>query len=195
MARDFARKHQPAAGRKQAAASKKQAAPVISGWRWYLSGLFSGLLVSFLVYLGTLPPAPGNAGEPPGQTAQEQAGEQKALKPRFDFYTMLPEQSIAADTQDPAEAPTPAPQGSPIGKRELFVLQAGSFRQREDAERRRAELLLLGLEPRVEEASGDNGRWFRVFLGPFESHAEMTRARGLTTTQHIDTLLLKRAGP
>jgi cell division protein FtsN len=74
-------------------------------------------------------------------------------------------------------------------------LQAGSFRQREDADRRRAELLLLGLEPRVEEATGDNGRWYRVYLGPYDSRAKMARARSLTAGQDIDTLLLKRGNP
>ena len=77
---------------------------------------------------------------------------------------------------------------------EVFLLQAGSFRQREDADRRRAELLLLGLEPRVEETTSDNGRWFRVYLGPFNSHAAMSKARGLTAAQDIDTLLLRRSG-
>ena len=77
---------------------------------------------------------------------------------------------------------------------EVFLLQAGSFRQREDADRRRAELLLLGLEPRVEETTSDNGRWFRVYLGPFSSHAAMSKARGLTAAQDIDTLLLRRNG-
>jgi cell division protein FtsN len=75
------------------------------------------------------------------------------------------------------------------------MLQAGSFRQKDDAERRRAELLLLGLEPKIEETSSDNGRWFRVFLGPFESQESMSRARGLTANQDIDTLVLKRSGP
>ena len=75
----------------------------------------------------------------------------------------------------------------------LTNLQAGSFRQREDADRRRAELLLLGLEPRVEESKGDNGRWFRVYLGPFESRSKMSKARSLTAAQNIDTLVLKRS--
>jgi cell division protein FtsN len=73
-----------------------------------------------------------------------------------------------------------------------YLLQAGSFRQLEDADRRRAELLLLGLEPRIEETSGDNGRWFRVYVGPFESRSKLARARSLAAAQRIDTLLLKR---
>ena len=78
---------------------------------------------------------------------------------------------------------------------ERYLLQAGSFRQRQDADARRAELLLLGLEPRIEEASGDNGRWYRVYLGPYDSKSNMARARSLTAAQGIDTLLLKRTRP
>ena len=74
-------------------------------------------------------------------------------------------------------------------------LQAGSFRQREDADRRRAELLLLGLEPKVEETNGDNGQWFRVYVGPFANRSAMAKARSLTAAQNIDTLVLKRGTP
>jgi cell division protein FtsN len=105
---------------------------------------------------------------------------------------MLPEQQITVDVE-PAQVATPRTE--PVIQGETFLLQAGSFRQPEDAERRRAELLLLGLDPRVEEASGEHGRFFRVFLGPFQTHAEMSRARGLTTAQNIDTLLMKRDSP
>jgi len=55
--------------------------------------------------------------------------------------------------------------------------------------------LLLGLEPSVQESNSDNGRWFRVYLGPYTSRDEVNRARGLTAAQDIDTLLLKRGLP
>jgi cell division protein FtsN len=100
---------------------------------------------------------------------------------------MLPEQTIDGPVE-PAEVTKPPPGAAQV----TYLLQAGSFRQREDADRRRAELLLLGLEPRIEETNSDNGRWFRVYLGPFNSHSAMTRARSLTAAQDIDTLLLKR---
>jgi cell division protein FtsN len=103
---------------------------------------------------------------------------------------MLPQQTIDGPVE-PAEVTSP-PSGS---AGESYLLQAGSFRQREDADRRRAELLLLGLDPQVEETNSDNGRWFRVYLGPFSSHSQMTRARSLTAAQDIDTLLLKRGTP
>ncbi len=61
--------------------------------------------------------------------------------------------------------------------------------------RRRAQLLLLGLEPSIEESTSDSGRWFRVVIGPFATRAQMNRVRGLTAQQNIDTLQLKRRSP
>ena len=75
---------------------------------------------------------------------------------------------------------------------DVYLLQAGSFRLQKDADRRRAELALLGLTAAIEETRGDNGLWFRVYVGPFESRSAMARARSITAQQSIDTLLLKR---
>ncbi|MDH3992118.1 MAG: SPOR domain-containing protein [Gammaproteobacteria bacterium] len=193
MARDYAKGKQTAG--KKAPARKKPAAraskqPVRSGgaWRWYGAGVLTGVFLSFLLYLGTLPT--------PGDGDMAQQGEAEVVssppKPRFDFYTLLPEQSIEVDVE-PAEMAKP--RNTVAASTEVYLLQAGSFRQQDDADRRRAELLLLGLEPKVEEASGDNGRWFRVYLGPFESRSRMAKARSLTAAQDIDTLVLKRSQP
>ena len=187
MAQDFARRRKPAKRRKSNAPRNRPAHQSGgSPWRWYLAGLTSGVFLCALVYLGTLPAEPHP--DAPVRPEPGSASVEAPPKPRFDFYTMLPEQTIdlREDSQSAAR-----PKAGP-GNGEFYLLQAGSFRQRDDADRRRAELLLLGLEPRVEEASGDNGRWFRVYLGPFDSRGEMSRARGLTAAQDIDTLLLKR---
>lgn len=192
MARDFAKTRKTgsrAPGKKKTAQrqSSRNAAQTQPGSRWraYLAGLLSGVFLSFLLYLGTLPPDT-RPGDTP-QAAPTTAVPAEPPKPRFDFYTMLPEQTIDG-LVEPAEVTKPPPGAAQV----TYLLQAGSFRQREDADRRRAELLLLGLEPRIEETNSDNGRWFRVYLGPFNSHSAMTRARSLTAAQDIDTLLLKR---
>lgn len=193
MARDYAK--QGNKGRQRNAARRKpvQRSSAGSGWRLYAAGVLTGVFISFMVYLGTLQ-AP--AGNPDEQTPSAQA-EVAPPKPRFDFYTLLPEQTIEVDTErsevEPArDLGSPAAAGA--GSEQLF-LQAGSFRQRDDADRRRAQLLLLGLEPTVQETNGDNGRWFRVYLGPYATRAEVNRARGLTAAQDIDTLMLQRNPP
>ena len=202
MARDYAKtrktesrgSERPArrkpAQQRQRGPSRTAPAPRAGGssWRAFLAGLLCGVFICFLLYLANLPVA--DAPEPAPEPTAAASVPAEPPKPRFDFYTMLPEQTIDGPVE-PAEVANP-PAGA---TQETYLLQAGSFRQREDADRRRAELLLLGLEPRVEEADSDNGRWFRVYLGPFDSHPQMTRARSLTAAQDIDTLLLKRGTP
>jgi cell division protein FtsN len=156
-------------------------------------GVLTGVFLSFIGYLGTLSDP---AAVVPESETTVQPEVEEVQKPRFDFYTKLKEETVEVaeiqETVEPAAdvSKPPAATGLP----QPYLLQAGSFRQREDAERRRAELLLLGLEPNIEETNGANGRWFRVNLGPFESREHMSRARGLTANQNIDTLLLKRSG-
>jgi len=158
-------------------------------WRWYGAGVISGILACLLMYLVMLPP---DADEPSTTPRADKSHKptQTPPKPRFDFYTLLPEQTIEVEV-DPNDIATHRTSPST----QLYLLQAGSFKQRKDADRRRAELILLGLEPKIEDSDGDNGRWFRVYVGPFESRSRLAKARSLTAAQNIDTLLLKRDRP
>ena len=144
----------------------------------------------FFLYLITLPADPDASQEVPVANATAVPAKEDPPKPRFDFYTLLPEQTIDVEV-DPGEIA----KSRTSKKTELYLLQAGSFKQAEDADRRRAELILLGLEPKIEETNGGNGHWFRVYVGPFETRSSMQNARSLTANQDIDTLLLKRDRP
>lgn len=202
MPQDFAKHKQSSTSKKPPVRRKAQAqrytsepSPRGKSFRMFMSGMFTGVFLSFLFYLYKLP-----ALMEPGQevaVAPEPEAAAEIPKPRFEFYTMLPKQTIElegdVETVEPAadvsKPPTPSAAPQP------YFLQAGSFRQKDDAERRRAELLLLGLEPKIEESRTDNGQWFRVSLGPFESHDAVARARGLLANQHIESVLMKRDGP
>lgn len=193
MGKDYAKNN--SSGRKKTPARKKSPARNApaqhqgsGGWRWYGAGVLTGVFLSFLLYLGTLPP--GDAPISGTEQAQVATKTDAPPKPRFDFYTMLSEETQEEEAPR-AETARPTANTAPS---EYYLLQTGSFRQREDADRRRAELLLLGLEPSVEESKGENGRWFRVYLGPFQTRSAMSKARSLTAGQNIDTLLLKRSG-
>lgn len=200
MAQDFAKrrkstsKKKPAPRKAQAQRATGEPQPRSKGFRLYMTGVITGIFLSFLVYLGTLP----KPAEPGQELAGTPEAEAEVPKPRFDFYTMLPEQTMEVDdeeveTVEPAADVSKPPTAAAAPK--TYFLQAGSFRQQEDAERRRAELLLLGLEPKIEESTVDSGRWFRVSLGPFESHEAVSKARSLLANQNIDSVLLKRSGP
>lgn len=201
MPQDYAKRRQrntrkkPAQRKAQAQRASSEAQPRGKGFRLYMAGVLSGVFLSFIVYLGTLP-KPTQPGQETAAAAQAEV-EAEVPKPRFDFYTLLPEQTMEieeeVETVEPAadvSKPRPA-----AAAPEPYFLQAGSFRQREDAERRRAELLLLGLNPNIEDSTVDSGRWFRVSLGPFETHDAVSRARSLLANQDIDSVLLKRSSP
>ena len=196
MAQDFAKRKQGKSTRK-APARKTQAqrrpgeGPSRGkGLRLYVAGVLTGVFLSFIGYLGTLPDPAVSATE----AGTPEQPEVVIQRPRFDFYTNLTQETIdeVQDTVEPAADVRKPPTATELP--EPYLLQAGSFRQHDDAERRRAQLLLLGLEPVIEEITNSSGIWFRVNLGPFESRELMVKARGLTTNQNIETLLLKRGG-
>ena len=196
MAQDFAKQKQSKSTRKAPARktqAQRRSGEVQSrgkGLRLYVAGVLTGVFLSFIGYLGTLPDPAVSATE----TGTPEQPEVVIQRPRFDFYTNLTQESIdeVQDQVEPAADVRKPPTATELP--EPYLLQAGSFRQHDDAERRRAQLLLLGLEPVIEEISSSNGIWFRVYLGPFESRELMIKARGLTTNQNIETLLLKRGG-
>ena len=188
MTRDFANKSRggsskTSAKKKPVNASRKSREPAGSPpWAWFFAGLLCGMFLSGLLWLaGQQPDSLDDTGPPVANSGEERP------RPRFDFYTLLPEQSI--DVQVDPEVVASVERNN-----DTFLLQAGSFKRPEDADRRRAELLLLGLDATVEEANTDNGRWYRVYVGPFESRSKLQSARSMTAQQGIDTLLLKRPG-
>ena len=157
--------------------------------RSHLQGFVVGCVVGGIGCLGLF-----NALEADYTVADKTPAAPPALEvtvgPRFDFYTVLPNQEL--DLNPDIE---PADLQSGNASSAQYLLQVGSFRQQADADRRRGELALLGLEATVEPSNGDNGRWYRVYLGPFENRSEMARARSLTAQADMDTLLLKRESP
>ena len=186
MTRDFAGKNHGSRKKPSASARpRREKASAPAPWAWFLAGLFCGIFVSGLTWLASQQPDPAAGTE---EAAAAKPGKSRP-SPRFDFYTLLPEQRIDVDIEPEAMA-TATAEATP----DQYLLQAGSFKKPEDADRRRAELLLLGLDATVEEATTDNGRWFRVYIGPFDSRSLLARARSVTAQQGIDTLLLRRPG-
>ncbi len=177
----------PSATRRQTSSSRQNTPPTLN--TSHLQGFVVGCVTGILLCVGILKALESDeqdtdtAPVPPPTEAVE-AG------PRFDFYTVLPNQEL--DLNPDIE---PAALGSEPSGQGQYLLQVGSFRQQGDADRRRGELALLGLEANVEPSDGDNGRWYRVYLGPFESRSDMARARSLTAQADMDTLLLRRAAP
>ncbi|MBU0499852.1 MAG: SPOR domain-containing protein [Gammaproteobacteria bacterium] len=188
-------------------------------WLWFFAGALVGALGASLAWIKqggitvetpvAVPVAKAPAATPPPPARVEP--EPEAPKPRFDFYTVLPEQEVVIPEQEIAKpapaAAAPAPpqlitpattatpqqsaesgfsrkpqggeaQGSaeqkpaaePAGAA-VFMLQMGSFRNYNDADRLKASLGLLGIRADIQSVtvSGPSGQntVHRVRGGPY----------------------------
>lgn len=189
MSKDYARKKSTrgAVAKRGGKGATGKNAVEPRNWTWFFSGVLCGVFLSFLVWLGAQQPDPQANPDAPQVAAKPRPA---TAKPDFTFYSLLPEQDVKVEV-DPAEVAS----ARRVEGMDQYLLQAGSFRQQEDAERRRAELIMLGLDPKVQETKGQNGRWHRVYIGPFESRSKLQNARSLTAQEGIETLMLKRPAP
>lgn len=192
------------------------------GKRWpiFVAGLFTGLVLAGGVYLLQILPtamelreralaqekelASQAAGKPVAAAGKEaRPDSEKPIK--FDFYTLLPQQEVVAPVngnKTTVATPPPIPPGA-TGKPPAataaassgggrFLLQAGSFRTRAEADRRRAELVLGGHAVSVQDVKLGNGEtWFRVMVGPFADEPAMQSARQQLAGLKVETLPIR----
>lgn len=186
MTHDFAKK--PKANKSKPGKQKKNSNS-IPGWVWLLVGIVTGIFISFLIYLTNIAPGATNAGEKPSSNVNSKKTgitDKPTTTTRFDFYTLLPEREIIV--------PVDKDRDNSVEKEKMvYILQAGSFRALTDADRLRAQLILMGYETKVEAVKSKNGEiWHRVQVGPFQSRSKLAKARSTLIGKGIDTLLLKR---
>lgn len=146
----------------------------------------------------------------------------KQDKPRFEFYRLLPEQKIEVpgggdERQRQATRDDTAATGSAAGEAARrrsagadtdsraggnrvdsdrhYLLQAGSFRGHDDADRLKARLALLGIEATIQRVELSGGElWHRVRVGPYSELDRVNTVRRRLQENGIETILLKRSG-
>ncbi|QYF94544.1 SPOR domain-containing protein [Massilia sp. PAMC28688] len=92
----------------------------------------------------------------------------------------------------PAEAKPAPPKPAADGLDGVtYYLQAGAFREMEDAENTRAKLALLGFEASISEKPNESGVLHRVRVGPFPQLEAMNKARAKLIDSGIDVAIVK----
>lgn len=134
--------------------------------------------------------------------------------PRYEFYNMLPAQKVevpppppptlqapaasgpapdlpaVATPQSPVEAPAASP---PTASTTRYELQVGSFRRYEEADRRKAELAMLGFPSTIQSANVSGETWHRVKIGPLPE-VEARKVRERLKAVGMNPLLVKQGG-
>ena len=184
---------------KSQAASRSKANQSPPGWVWFIGGLLVGLFFSGLAWLKLMPPAvPGVTQQPARQQVEPAPAidpEAEAPRPRFDFYTILPEMEVVVP--DPEPLPESAPQiprtiaeQKPLSS-ERYMLQMGSFRKFADADRLKASLALVGIEAEIQKVSINRGEiFYRVRSGPY-GRDKVNSLSGRLKTNKINSLVIK----
>lgn len=160
-------------------------------------GLAIGLAVAFAIYVNDR--APGTpvrpvAHEPSNiDSNNEQANAQEDVpaKPRFDFYDMLPNFEVVIPEEDADVRRDTGPQA--VVDPGVYVLQAGSFSEYKDADRRKATLAMHGIESHIQRVSIDDKTYHRVRIGPIADLNELNVVRRRLHEAHIDVLRIKLA--
>lgn len=183
---------------------KKKSSKGIPAWFWLLGGILIGLATAVaLMMKGYLPEIrqhlPTVDNTPAGKTESALVEEDskkadKPKKPRYDFFTVLPEMEVVVPEQElsrKADKPEPAPDTSTVNTQDNYILQVGSFRNSADAEQMKARLALLGSMATVQTVTVNGETWHRVRIGPFEGARKADEMRRMLSDNQIDTLVMK----
>lgn len=185
---------------------RKRTASATPGWVWLLIGLLPGLFIALMIYLGGYT----TNGKPGANTAlpvtpeksqtdaravrktpeSEPLPEPVAAKPRFDFYTILPEMEVVIPEKEVSGKTVEGV--AQVEKAGTYVLQAGSFKNFQEADRLKASLVLLGIDANIQTVTVNNkDTWHRVHIGPYKELTELNKIRARLKQNNIDTVLLK----
>jgi hypothetical protein len=189
------------AQRRKRRSTRKKPQSEYPGWLWMVFGLAIGLSVAFAVYVNDRGPGVEVAAKKPQPASMqsaidhnEEAGnletpEEPATADRFDFYKMLPAFEMIIDDDEPDAGTDVEPQA--IAEPGLYLLQAGSFSTHNDADRRRAELALHGIESRVQRARVNSRDYFRVYIGPIDDLDELNVTRSRLRAAKIEVMRIR----
>jgi cell division protein FtsN len=175
----------------------------IPGWVPFLAGLLVGVFGTGLAWLklgsegsaaATAPQAQQQSVQKKEQKKEQKKQESTAPKPRFDFYTILPEMEVVvSETEEEPRRKSDAA-AAPLDAPRSYMLQMGSFRKYEDADRLKASLALLGIEAEIQKVNVNGGEVFhRVRSGPL-TRREANKLRNRLRKKNINSLVMKNKG-
>lgn len=119
-------------------------------------------------------PAPARPDADPLGTAIAGMQEPRAAVPAAPVNTAAPPAAAAAVTDG-----------------YIYYLQAGAFREMEDAENTRAKLALLGFEAAISDRTTDSGVLHRVRVGPYTQVEAVNKARAKLLDSGVDVAIVR----
>jgi cell division protein FtsN len=170
----------------------------IARWREFVVGLAAGLSLSLFVLIWQnyreKNPASAAAETPKPEPRNDKvaaAGDAEEGAKNYDFYDMLPNFEVVVPEKDREVSRERDTAPATIARPGVYVLQAGSYRKPEEAERIRAQLKLTGIDANVQRVAVDEDVWHRVRIGPITDLTELNRLRARLRAADLDALVIR----
>lgn len=156
----------------------KSSAPEISKAVWLKVAIVVVLLIGFAVFLWSIKDAANTeTAQPLSPSPQPVVVDElpKLPEEEWEYIKTLPGYEVEVDVAEQEKS----------DKR--YLMQCASFKTRAQAEEMRAKIAFQGLEALIRKSSGDNGDWFRVILGPFDTKRDAERSKHTLRKANIST--------
>ena len=178
MARDY---------KNRARAHKKKPVPIS---KWLSVGALIVGFVTFLFFLQENKSVPIKSVEkpPPPKTVKKTSKREQKKKAEFQFYTILEQERKIPDYEIKIRK-----REEQLGRTQpgRYELQAGSFRKFAEADKRKAQLALLGVEARIEKIKVGDTNWNRIKIGPYFDMVKVDIVRTRLRENSIDVVVMK----
>ena len=172
---------------------------------WLFAGILIGLgLAWYLAAKGFIPQPQssqpqaadtvGSKGDDAALADEISKAPENSSKPRYDFFTVLPEMEVVVPEQELAKKrDEPQNTTEPISQNnaDSYLLQVGSFKSSDDADQMKAQLALSGITANVQSVTVNDATWHRVRVGPIQGAQQADEIRRRLQANGIDSLVMK----
>jgi len=179
--------------KKSSSATLKQNQPIPQPNRSKPIFLLTLLISAFsygLYYLQSIPPTKSLQPSPPPikkETKIQESLTGKKPDARFKFYDLLPESNIK-----PSEVDVYKFKEKNKETKYVYLVQTGSFRNKQDAERQKATIAFKGIKADIKVVMSKNGvAWHRVMAGPYNNRSKMNSVLDKLVSINIQPLVKK----
>ena len=168
----------------------------------FASGFVFGLFVAFIVFIfqgdssyrqllpgaGTSLPETASENNTADATGDNKTNTAPALE--FEFHKILPAREIKI-SEWVAEEQTIQGAGS-VEEESVYILQVGSFKQKEAADQVKAQLALLGISADIQRfVINDQDTRCRVRIGPYTDQQRLNNERRRIQDNNLEFMTLK----
>jgi len=189
VTRDFASKSKKRTNATRFKESKQES---ISNFKTILMGLSLGVVITLIaVYYYLSPASEDTATETVEKTPEKPSAEsrykavpaEEVVGSDFSFHEELKDKEVEVEVPDLPEAQAKSDR--------TYIMQCGSFTQRNRADEVKAKIALTGLEAWIRSTTSESGKvWHRVTLGPYESKRQAERDRHELQRNNLHTCVI-----